>query len=230
MLKRYRTTPGLFLKLLPSMWFETPPGDPPPPGTDYEALYRTAQTKIASLEQEHKTRYAGVQQSLQLEKDAHKATKSIVDNLTTKITDAEKEINTFKELETTWTTEKETLSTQLTQKESELGRKSLILEKFPHLANFEAQKLLPAAETIEELETKLTAFSSNIKTIEETSDGKRKQGQVPETPGKTNEVPGKKSDALKIELQGLALAGNQKDYDAKYAEYNAALVEEAKTP
>jgi len=179
-------------------------------GEDYKALYETAVAKLSTTESEWKAKYAGLQRTLQTEQD----------NLKAKVT----EYTTLKSQFDGLQAEKETVAKTLSEKEGLVGtleadikRKSLIMEKFPHLSTFESQGLLPQ-KPLEELEGALGLFSASLEKI---SGEARKQhaegGSAGEPAGKKQSVT---SSQMKLhEAQQAAMRGNGAEYQKLYGEY-----------
>jgi len=117
--------------------------------------------------------------------------------------------------------EKETLTAKLSTHEANAQRTKIILSEFSDLSAFEAQGLLPAASTEEEMRTKFTAFRTALGTTIDKNVQQKIQGAGPAPTGAGNPPVGRSKETIYAELQRLAGSRSPEDR-AKYD----ALVEE----
>jgi hypothetical protein len=119
--------------------------------------------------------------------------------------------------------EKETLSLKLSSQEATAKRTNLILSEFSDLAAFEAQGLLPAAATEEEMREKFTKFRDALgKTIDKNVQD-RVQGTGPGPTGPTEPPAGRTKEQIYAELTRLAGSRSPEDrkkYDELVAEWD----------
>lgn len=200
-------------------------GTPPPASgedsTDYKVLYAAAQAKLAQTEADWQRRHGGLQTTFQSEQKARQELQRNFDLISGDLVSQTTQYNTL-------LSDKETLATTLKEKESvlneitnDLKRKNLIMEKFPVLAPFEAQGLLPKAET-DKLEEVLSLFSQSLSMVEESARKNYMAGAVPPAPPPKSETSRTAEIVLK-EAQSAAIQGDQPAYQKLYTEYLALL-------
>ena len=181
---------------------------------DWKKLYDTNKSQSDKALAEAEKRRANLHSTFTKEQEAHKATQDALDTLRTQFdsTVAEK---------TAAMSSLTIFESSIAEKEKELidlrkknVRAGLIFEKFPHLASFEAKKLLPDAPD-EELEGKFQLFSDEIGIVKEKSIEEFGSGKGIKQPDKDDKVPDS-IKTLQSQLSELALAGSWKEYDKVY--------------
>jgi hypothetical protein len=197
-------------------------GDPAPAGDD--ASGTANQPDLKALQAEIATwqgRATGWQKSYQTELDAHKLTKTTLDQLqeangkiVTEHTTTVAERDALKAKEVT-------LSADLGTKNVQLERLTLITTEFPELVPFIKDGLIPDG-TGDELKGKLTAFSTKLMSMTNLSAeqlAKQKaEGVVPPPPP---ENPSKKG--LNEQAMDALKAGKTEDYNRLMNEYYKSL-------
>jgi chromosome segregation ATPase len=189
------------------------------PGTANQPDLKALQAEIATWQ----SRATGWQKSYQTELDAHKLTKTTLEQLqeaNTKIvtehTAIVEEHKALKEKETT-------LTADLGTKNTQLERLTMITTEFPELVPFLKDNLLPEG-TGEELKGKLKVFSEKIMSMTNLS-AEQIARQTAE--GATPPPPPPENNPKKGDLKEQAIAalknGNQADYDRLMNEYYASL-------
>jgi len=119
--------------------------------------------------------------------------------------------------------EKETLTAKLGSQEAQAKRINLILSEFSDLSAFEAQGLLPAATTEEEMRTKFAAFRETLGKTVNKGVQERVQGTGPGPTGPIEPPAGHTKEWLYAELNRLAGSRNPEDrrkYDELIAEWD----------
>lgn len=139
-------------------------------GTNWEAAYKTLQTTHNALQQ----KATGLESSNtnltgQLATHAKE-----LQALTAKLSATELNTQTITEQMTTVSGERDTLK-------AKVSRLNLIMGEFPHLATFEAQGLLPQADTEDAMRESFTKFSAALKGIETGAVAKIMDGASPDS-------------------------------------------------
>lgn len=199
-------------------------GSTPPEGDgekDWKALYEAAQAELANKTTEWNTRLSGLNKTLTAEKDAHKVTKDQALAFQTQIQDLTGNIDALKSEKETLGTQKSAIETAKAELEATLARKTLIMEKFPALASFEAQGLLPQVPA-EQAEEVFGKFHQNIQDLRKSQVADQNSGGVPPTPSKKEQTKSSSADLLR-EASKLALDGKATEYDAMMDKYWAAV-------
>ena len=178
---------------------DTPSGDTSPEAVleqvrqqaeEYKKKYETLQTqvtegklvdpasfveaKIKAGELFPKERFVGLQQTYQ-------ATQQTLSELQGKVANYEKQVTTLEKDLTLKSTDADEKDVELETLRRSQVRAKLIFGKFPELAGFEADGLLPEAEE-GELEKIFTAFSSKLGSVEKEAAAKFGAGGTPPTP------------------------------------------------
>jgi hypothetical protein len=185
--------------------------------TDYKKLYEEAQAKATKELDTAEKRRAGLQVTYQKEQDAHKVTTTELEQLRGELTVLTSEKSSFQDTLSKLETEKTGQEIELETLRRKDKRASLIMGKFPELATFEADGLLPEAEE-EKLEETFGNFLTKLGVIKEK--GKEdfgKGGVTTPPPPKTTEPEGAK--ALMLQINAAAIAGDQKLYNELYDKY-----------
>jgi hypothetical protein len=197
--------------------------------TDYKALYETEHAKVEELSDvtKHKA-YTQLQKDLQKKDELLVATKTQLEELT-------KQFDPLKSNYDSLTTEHKTLKETLEELElakDELSvkasRASIIMSKYPELAAFEAEGLLPETGTdddpakIGEIFGKFAAKITGIQQI--TAEGTKKDvlsGGLPKGAGGggNEDVKGVSAAAELKAANDAVLAGKMKEYNEHYTKY-----------
>lgn len=169
-----------------------------------------------------KERYAGLQQTLQQAQD--KATKATED-----LAKVQGEFAEQKALFSNLEERAKTLETTVSEKEKELGtlrpklkRTSVIMEKFPNLASFEAKSLLPPVEDESKLEEVFGAFAEQLAANGQKAKESFAAGGGSATPGSTTTTTPPAADSAKEHFSKAIAAldsGDRATYDAEYDAY-----------
>lgn len=148
---------------------------------DYKSLLEAATAKHALELSDWQKRHGGLQATYQKEQEARVGLQKELEMLKEQFASTSKGFDAVN-------TEKQTLAAQLSEKdiaikslEAGLKRKSLIMEKYPHLASFEAKNLLPQADP-EKLDEVFSAFTDSLKSLETMAAQKHQEGAVPPAP------------------------------------------------
>jgi len=163
-----------------------------------QRVYDKAQSALTALQSEHATTLEGQEALKQAQRQAQ--------------TELEQTRTSLEAL----SKEKESLSNQLTSESSKAKRATLILAEFPDLAAFEANGLLPAAMTEEEMRDKFTKFrevytGSVSKTVQE-----KLKGSSPAPTGPTTTTTTRSKEEVYARLSQLA--GSRKPEDREERE------------
>lgn len=145
----------------------------------------------------------------------------------------------------THTREHETLKSSLTAKDTEIAqlkaqikdlegsqqRQKLIMAEYPELAEFEAEGLLPKAESEEDLRAKFSKFKEALgKRVDDKTKKKFEGTGAKPTEGKTDKTGDADPDRLWAEIIRLAGSSDPKDraeYEDKYQLYLKLTQQEA---
>lgn len=183
---------------------------------DYKALYTQLQAEAEASRAAAEKQYKGLQTTLIREQEAHKGTKDALTELTERFGGTETLLGATR-------TEKEAAQTaladtqrQLAELTSKAARMTLIMDKFPTLAGFEAKGLLPNAAP-DKLEEVLTAFQNTL-TSQVEAGKKQYQSGGTQPPG----APPNSSTAT-AEIADLQRAVNAAVLKGDTAAYNAAF-------
>jgi len=185
--------------------------------TDYKKLYEDAQAKATRELDAAEKRRAGLQQTYQKEQDAHTEAKTKLEQLRSELTTLTGEKGSFQDTLSKLETEKTGQEIELETLRRKDKRASLIMGKFPELATFEADGLLPEAEE-DKLEETFSNFLTKLGVIKDK--GKEdfgKGGVSTPPPPKTTEPEGAK--ALLLQINQAVISGNQKLYNELYDKY-----------
>jgi len=177
-----------------------------------------------------KERYVGLQNKVQELTDSAVANK-------TKVDEAEQQLRAITTEKASLTDTIENLNNTIKEKDTsiagvtaEAARSKLVINKFPHLASFEADGLLPTVEDPAALEAALAKFAERVGAIETQAKEKYGAGGTGKTPGGAGDLkpPGsaKASDLLLKEANDLMSKGQVTEYEIKYEEYQKALTAE----
>jgi hypothetical protein len=196
---------------------------------DYKAKYEEVQAELGKKEKE----YTGLQGTVQKKDDALKEAQGKLAELTGASAKFQSDLEKLM-------TEKETLSTTLTEKEialvssqTEAARAKLIMKEFPELAIFESKGLLPQTGPDDD-EAKLKELFGNFKTTMDTLTGTASKqtkdnilaGGSPKQPDTTSgaELSGSTGPAAAhlALAQAAALAGDMRTYDKEFSLFQEA--------
>ena len=196
--------------------------------TDYKEKYEALQAELGKKEKE----YTGLQGTVQKKDDALKEAQGKLAELTGSSAKFQSDLEKLM-------TEKETLSTTLTEKEialassqTEAARAKLIMKEYPELAIFESRGLLPQTGPDDD-EAKLKELFGNFKTTMDALTGiaskKTKEdllsGGTPKQPDTSGAGPSGSTDPAAAHLalaQAAALAGDLKTYDKEFSLFQEA--------
>ena len=188
---------------------------------DYKKLYENAQARHQKELDAAEKRRAGLQQTYQTEQDAHKTTKTELEQLKSgfaTLTSEKDDLQTnFSKLET----EKSEYEIELETLRRKEKRAGLIFKKYPELAPFEADGLLPEAEE-EKLDETFGLFLEKLGVVKEKGKeefGKGGTGTPP--PAKIPESEGPK--ALLQQAYASVSKGDLKGYNESYDKYLKAV-------
>jgi chromosome segregation ATPase len=183
-------------------------GDSRPAGdstVDYEKRYKglqrtyeTLQAKMNKLQEQYDQLVAeaeGLRQSIRTH-EGEKATLS----------------TNLKTLET----ERDNLNKQISTHSLQQERMKLILREYPDLANFEAQGLLPNADTLEDLKPKLDTFRSTLTGMVGDNVRNKLSGSVPSVGSNNGGNVVRSKETVYAELERLAGSRTTEDRN-KYA-------------
>lgn len=195
------------------------------PNTDIQKQLAELTQKHAQLEAQavidretFEKRYTGLQTSLNLEQQAHATTKTAFTELSTKAADAIKQLEQLNGQKTTWEQEQAKFQTEVEALSKAQRRSRLIMEKFPDLAMFEINGVLPDAPD-DKLEDVLGKFAVQVESMTKKAREDYASGGT-RRPSKT-EVPAPEDQAIEAarsKMNKAALSGNQKEYDLAYDE------------
>lgn len=198
----------------------------PPQGTsgspDFQVLYTSLMEKINSGEFFTKAVYTGLQQTHEKEVVAHKATKGELLATQTQLKSITDQIASLENGSKSVLEEKTSLSAQLDAAQRKLKRDQLVMGKYPNLAQWEADGLLPDLPE-DKLETALKAISEKLVTTNAQNRQQAVAGAsaLESTVNATVEVT---AASLLKEYNSLALKGDSAAANAKYDEYLKATI------
>lgn len=190
---------------------EPAPPEPKPAGSsqqvvDWEARYKGLQRTYDKLDKEH-TALKGKYDQQQEEHE-------------TALQESRKKLNEYDEFKKTFQAlenDKSSLEKELASHRAQVDRTKTIMAKFPDLAPFEAQGLLPEAPTIEELETKLENFRKAIGDSVDKSALDKLRGYTP--PSASNNQPPATQSKEQVYAELTRLSGRRTpEQQARYEE------------
>lgn len=165
-------------------------------------------------------RYAGLQRAFNSERDAKIALQSQLNAVTSRSSELEKLLEEAGKSTSTLTSDLQTEKERIAALEQQVARNKLIMEKFPHLAGFEGEGLLPSAPP-DQLETVLTKFQEKLASEHNLKTVQYQQGGIP-TPPTTPKQGSDEGDAPRVLLDKAIqaqMSGDLKSYDALMKEY-----------
>ena len=188
---------------------------------DYQTLYTDLMGKINSGEFFTKAVYTGLQRVHETEINAHKATKGELLATQSQLKSMTDQIASLETGSKSVLEEKTSLSAQLESAQRKLKRDQLVMGKFPNLAQWEADGLLPDLPE-DKLETALKAISeklvaTNMQARQTTIAG---ASALESTNTTTVEV---NAAHLSAEAMTAARAGDMKTYTEKMDAYYKAV-------
>lgn len=186
--------------------------------TDYKSLYLDLSTKVTS-DYVPKNVYTGLQTKHEKEVLAHKADFEALNAANQKAASLEATLQTVQGQVTEFQTKFTETETALKATKSKNERLGLIMEKFPALVQFEGKGLLPAADTLEDLEGKLTQFQELHAANAKQQRIERLSGQSDHPTGKEQLNQNPTADAILAEARALQRAGKHSEYNQKMNEY-----------
>lgn len=199
------------------MTLPDPNAQTPPPAGNGQAELQTQlaelSAKIANGEYVPKQTYVGLQQTHEKQVLAHKADKDALVAAQTKAQEMEAALRT---LQTQYEGDRNKLTATESEKatlQQNLERTKLIMAKFPHLASFEADGLLPQAP-VTELESILSIFSSKLGANAQAAKETHIAGATQPPAGPNQAEPTAKQ---------LLDQANQFAREGKFVEYNKAM-------
>ena len=195
---------------------------------DYKAKYEELQAELTKKEKD----YTGLQGTVQKKDDALKEAQGKLAELTGSSAKFQSDLEKLM-------TEKETLSTTLTEKEialassqTEAARAKLIMKEYPELAIFESKGLLPQTgpdDTEDKLKEMFGNFKTTMDTLTGTASKKTKEellaGGSPKQPDTSGAALPGSTDPAASHLalaQAAALAGDMKTYDKEFSLFQEA--------
>lgn len=165
-------------------------------------------------------RFAGMQRAFNAERDAKVALQSQLNTTTSRVSELEKLLEEASKTTGTLTTDLQTEKERLSALEGQVARNRLIMEKFPHLAGFEGEGLLPSAP-IDQLEAVLTKFQEKLASEQNLKTLQYQQGGIPNPPT-TPKQGTEQGDAPRVLLDKAIQAqinGDLKSYESLMKEY-----------
>lgn len=183
---------------------------------DYKALYTQLQAEHEALKTTADKQYKGLQGTLAKEQEAHKGTKDALTGLTERFGGMETLFGATR-------TEKETAQTALAEAQKQIAelssknaRMTLIMDKFPTLAGFEAKGLLPTAAA-DKLEEVLTAFQNTLSTQVEAGKKSYQSGAAQPPSGPQNPPTASAEIAdLRKQVHDAVIKGDNAAYNKAY--------------
>ena len=197
--------------------------------TNWKAKYEELQGQIASGQYVTKDSYVTLQRNLETAVNEKKAAQGDLGTAQAKIVLLTETETNLKNQLTTFETDKQKLQNDLVIKDQKLERHNVIFKEFPHLATFEADKLLPTPDGDQKLEDVLKAFSDKLGIISTQKVEDYKKGDIGNPPEKKDTGITKTSATVFAEAKALSVTGDQKAYDAKMDEYHQLKAQETKT-
>jgi len=208
---------------------DTSGGDPQDPPQDpdgqqdykvkYEELSATHASAIAAAEKEKEAlenRRAGIQSLYTKEQEAHKQSKTTLDQLKTQLSSTSFEKDAF----SLQVTEKETAlkerETELSNLNKKLTRANLIFSQFPQLGEFEVMGLLPDAEP-DKMEEVFGKFAQTLGSKIDLEKKNFSKGQTPPPPPPAGGPPDG-VEALNAKIFDAVRAGNTAEYNRLFEE------------
>src|SRR4030043_437509 len=177
---------------------ETVPPDQKPVGNnqpviDWEGRYKGRQRTFDKLTKDHDTL-----------KGKYDQQQEETENIRQESFKHQRDIDAFKQASQALETEKGNLTKELESNRAQVERTKTIMAKFPDLAPFEAQGLLPSTATIEELEVKLEAFRKAMGDTVDKSALDKLRGYTPPSSGNTNPPAAQSKESVYAELTRLS--------------------------
>lgn len=189
--------------------------------TDWKTKYDELQAKINAGEYIAKASYVTLQQKLETAVNDRKAVEAARDEALGKVATLEKNAEGIQskigQLETETGKSKE----ELQKAQQTIERHSLIFGKFPELAQFEADGLLPQVP-MDQLETKLASFKEKWFSNQAAAKQEFSKGAKDEIPPRKAES-GRTPEAIRQDMYLASRSGKVAEYNALQAELQTAL-------
>lgn len=188
--------------------------------TDYKAEYVKLSAQIANGDYVPKNVYTGLQQTHEKTILAHKADKDALSAVQQKAQGLEATLQTLQAQSQEFQTKLQSTEATNATLQSEVERKKLIMGKFPQLAPFEADGLLPVAP-LDQLETLLATFNSKLGATQTAAKTEHIAGASNPPPGNSQAEPTSKQLLDKANV--LAREGKWAEYNTVYDQYLQSL-------
>ena len=165
-------------------------------------------------------RFAGLQRAFNAERDAKTALQSQLNAVQAHTSELEKALEDSGKTTTTLTTDLQTEKERIAALDQKVKRQELIMSKFPHLASFEGEGLLPPAP-VEELEAVLNKFVGKLADEQTQKNLMYQQGAVPNPPApqKGTEEGGDAPNVLLQKAITAQIKGDRATYESLMKEY-----------
>jgi hypothetical protein len=184
---------------------------------DYQGMYTDLMGKINSGEFFTKAVYTGLQQTHEKEVGAHKAAKAELATAQAQIKELTDKIGTLETGSQSILEAKKSLEDQLTTTSRKLKRSQLVMSKFPHLAQWEAEGLLPDAPE-DQLETVFKAIGDRLATTN-TQARQQQVAGASALDSSASAVVEVSANVLLKEANDALVKGDQKTYNEKFEAY-----------
>jgi hypothetical protein len=195
---------------------ETPPQNQ---GTNWEAAYKTLQRTNTNLQNKIDT----------LESQNNQLTSNLASRAS-EVQNLQSSLETVNSQITEWQTKFEEVDGKVGNLNAQLERQNLIMGEFPHLAKFEADGLLPAADTPEAMRETFAKFSKALGDIKDGAVTQLLDGASPEPVGGENDGDGKSvsltADQAYAKVVELSKGNDRQAYSVAYEEYLELLKQE----
>lgn len=185
--------------------------------TDWKGMYEASVAEKTKSDAEWNKRLSNLSATFQKEKLGHDEARSKLGELEKSFTEKEKSLSEYSAKHESLAKDLETTKSELQKKQSDLSRKQLIMSKYPHLAQFETDGLLPVAEE-DKLDEILGKFSDNLGKVREDAKKVHTEGGVPPAPPSKSSGVRSSKEAL-ADANRASSQGNGTDFTKFYAEY-----------
>lgn len=183
---------------------------------DYKSLYEKALLEKEPVKTEDwQKRFTGLQGAYQRDQEKWKATQTELESTKKSLAELTTGKTSIEEALKARSEEYERLATEHEIASHQLDRLTIILTKYPALADFEAEGLLPDG-TGEEFAKKLDIFAAKIGRTGKESIAKHLEGATPPTPGTT---PATTSASLWQQAMTALTTGDTVAYDKLYTQF-----------
>lgn len=189
--------------------------------TDWKKQYDDLMAKINAGEYIAKSSYVTLQQKLETAVNDRKAVEVARDEALGKVATFEKSAEGFQSEIGQLKTQSSKSEEELQKAQQTIERHALIFGKFPELAQFEADGLLPQVPT-DQLETKLTSFKEKWFSNQQAAKQEFAKGAKDDLPPRKAES-GRTPEAIRADMYTASRSGKLAEYNALQAELQTAL-------